>query len=65
MVGIQKYNSFAIVDDLLATGGTVKCVSEMLKEFKKEVSGLSVLIELGDLQGRDKFQFPVESQLLL
>ena len=62
---IKKYKSFAIVDDLLATGGTVKCVSEMLKEFNKEVSGLSVVIELGELQGRDKFKFPVESQLLI
>ena len=25
---LQKYTSFAIVDDLLATGGTVKCVSK-------------------------------------
>ena len=62
---IKKYKSFAIVDDLLATGGTVKCASEMLKEFNKEVSGLSVVIELGELQGRDKFKFPVESQLLI
>ena len=62
---IRKYKSFAIVDDLLATGGTVKCVSEMLKEFNKEVSGLSVVIELGELQGRDKLKFPVESQLLI
>ena len=27
---LQKYNSFAIVDDLLATGGTVNCVSKLL-----------------------------------
>ena len=62
---LQKFNSFAIVDDLLATGGTVKCVSEILKDFNKEVSGLSVVIELGELQGRGKFKFPVESQLLI
>ncbi len=62
---IKKYKSFAIVDDLLATGGTVKCVSEMLKECNKEVSGLSVVIELGELQARDKLKFPVESQLLI
>ena len=62
---VKQYNSFAIVDDLLATGGTVKCVSEMLKDFNKEVSGLSVLIELEELKGRDKFNFPVESKILL
>ena len=62
---IKQYNSFAIVDDLLATGGTVKCVSEILKDFNKEVSGLSVVIELEELKGRDKFNFPVESKILL
>ena len=62
---IKQYNSFAIVDDLLATGGTVKCVSEMLNDFNKEVSGLSVVIELEELKGRDKFNFPVESKILL
>ena len=62
---IKQYKSFAIVDDLLATGGTVKCVSEMLKDYNKEVCGLSVVIELGELKGRDKFKFPVESQLLI
>ena len=62
---IKQYNSFAIVDDLLATGGTVKCVSEMLKDLNKEVSGLSVVIELEELKGRDKFNFPVESKILL
>ena len=61
---IQKYKSFAIVDDLLATGGTVKCVYEMLRAFNKEVSGLSVVIELRELKGRDKFKFPIESQIL-
>jgi len=62
---IEPYNSFAIVDDLLATGGTVKCVSEMLNEFGKEVSGLSVVVELEELKGRNKLKFPVESKLIL
>ncbi len=62
---IKPYNSFAIVDDLLATGGTVKCVSEMLNDFGKEISGLSVVVELEELNGRNKFKFPVESNLKL
>lgn len=61
---IKQYNSFAIVDDLLATGGTAKCVSEILKDLKKEVLGLSVVIELKELKGRDKFLFPVKSKIL-
>ena len=51
---IKAYKSFAIVDDLLATGGTVKCVAEMLNDSGKEISGLSVVIELRELYGRDK-----------
>ena len=62
---IKKFNSFAIVDDLLATGGTVRCVSEMLLDAKKEVTGLSVVIELGELKGRDKLDFPVDSKIIL
>lgn len=62
---IKPYKSFAIVDDLLATGGTIRCVSEMLKDAGKEISGLSVVIELGELNGRNKFKFPVESNIVL
>ncbi|MBO8217855.1 adenine phosphoribosyltransferase [Prochlorococcus marinus] len=62
---LKPYNSFAVVDDLLATGGTIKCVSEMLKDSGKVISGLSVVIELGELNGRDKFDFPVESNIVL
>ena len=61
---IKRYHSFAIVDDLLATGGTAKCVYEILKDFKKEVLGLSVVIELKELKGRDNFVFPVKSNFL-
>ena len=32
---IEKFKKFVIVDDLLATGGTAKCVYDMLK-IKKE-----------------------------
>ena len=60
---LQKYNSYAIVDDLLATGGTVNCVSKLLETNQKEVAGLLVVVELGKLGGRSKFNFPVESSL--
>ena len=61
---LKKYNSFAIVDDLLATGGTVNCVSKILKSKNKEVAGLLVVVELMKLQGRLKFNFPVESSII-
>ena len=60
---LQKYNSYAIVDDLLATGGTVNCVSKLLETNQKEVAGLLTVVELRKLGGRSKFNFPVESLL--
>ena len=43
---LRKYNSFAIVDDLLATGGTVNCVSNLILSSDKEVRGLITVVEL-------------------
>ena len=62
---LKNYNSYLIVDDLLATGGTVLCVAEIIKEQKKEVTGLSVVVELAELNAREKLKFPVDSQLTL
>ena len=58
---LKKYNSFAIIDDLLATGGTVNCVSELINNNNKKVVGLLVVVELIKLEGRSKMEFPVES----
>ena len=60
---LQKFNSFAIVDDLLATGGTVDCVAKMINENGRKITGLLTVIELIELNGRSKFSFPVESIL--
>ena len=56
-------HNFLIIDDLLATGGTVNCVNQILNDAGKNVIGLSVLIELIDLKGRDKLPFKVKSIL--
>ena len=60
---LHKYDSYAIVDDLLATGGTANCVAEILESNNKKVIGLSVVVELKNLEGRSKFNFPVKSSL--
>ena len=62
---LQKYKSYAIVDDLLATGGTVNCVSRLLESNEKEISGLLVVVELKNLGGRLNLNFPVESSIIL
>ena len=60
---LKKYNSYAIVDDLLATGGTVDCVANLLKRNGKKILGLLTVVELVTLKGRSKFNFPVESSI--
>ena len=60
---MKKFNSFVIVDDLLATGGTVNCVSRLLQDQKKEIVGLITVVELKELKGRFKLEFPVESMI--
>ena len=58
---IKKFNSYAIIDDLLATGGTVDCVARLIKKSGKRVTGLLTVVELMELEGRSKLNFPVES----
>ena len=58
---LKKFKSFVIVDDLLATGGTVNCVSELLLKEGKEISGFVTVVELKKLNGKSKFNFPVQS----
>lgn len=42
-----------IVDDLLATGGTVKATVDLIESVGGEVVGIGFLIELMDLKGRE------------
>ena len=61
---LSDYQTFFIVDDLLATGGTVNCVADIINSKGKKITGLSVVIELKDLNAKSKFNFPVESQII-
>jgi len=60
---LQKFNSYVVVDDLLATGGTVSCVSKLLYDQGKEILGLITVVELKALKGRSKLNFPVHSMV--
>ena len=62
---LKNFNSFVIVDDLLATGGTVNCVSRLLQDQRKKILGLITVIELKKLKGRSRFDFPVKSIISL
>ena len=43
-----------IVDDLLATGGTMKACCDLVTQLGGEIAGIAVLIELAGLNGRRK-----------
>jgi adenine phosphoribosyltransferase len=43
-----------MVDDLLATGGTMAAACVLMKKLGAKISGLSFLIELTELGGREK-----------
>ena len=58
---LLNYQKFAIVDDLLATGGTAKCVGDILISKEKIITGLSVVVELKILNGKSTLSFPTES----
>ena len=45
----NKFNSFTIIDDLLATGGTVQCVANLLSTNGKKINGLLTVVELSQL----------------
>jgi adenine phosphoribosyltransferase len=51
---IQPGQRVLIVDDLLATGGTVKGTIELVERLRGEVAGLAFLVELDFLKGRDR-----------
>ncbi len=51
---IQPGQRVLIVDDLLATGGTVLGTIELVKTLKAEVVGLAFLVELLFLKGRER-----------
>lgn len=51
---IEKGKKVAIVDDLLATGGTVSSVAKLIESIGGEIAAFEFLIELETLKGRDK-----------
>ena len=60
---INSLQKFVLVDDLLATGGTAKCVCDLLKNREKEVLALTVVVELSSLKGSENIGIPVYSEV--
>lgn len=59
---IKPGQRVVIVDDLLATGGTVEATIKMIEKLGGTVAGLAFLIELDELNGREKLgDYPILS----
>ncbi|MCW2898326.1 MAG: adenine phosphoribosyltransferase [Streptosporangiaceae bacterium] len=50
--GIRPGERVVIVDDVLATGGTAEAAADLVRKAGGDIVGLSVLMELGFLDGR-------------
>ncbi|MDD3126083.1 MAG: adenine phosphoribosyltransferase [Candidatus Izemoplasmatales bacterium] len=60
--GVKPGQKAFIVDDLLATGGTVGATVKLIEAAGGTVVGLGFIIELVDLEGRKKLQgYPVKT----
>jgi adenine phosphoribosyltransferase len=53
---VKKGEKVLIVDDLIATGGTVSASAKLVEKFGGEVIECAFIIELPDLKGREKLQ---------
>ncbi len=60
---IDPFETYTIIDDLLATGGTVACIERLLQKNSKKVLGISVVVELLNLSGRSNLSSQVVSQV--
>ncbi|MCW3996020.1 MAG: adenine phosphoribosyltransferase [Candidatus Bathyarchaeota archaeon] len=49
---IEKGQNVLLIDDLLATGGTVKANIDLVEKLGGKIAGIGFLIELGYLEGR-------------
>lgn len=53
---LQPGDRVLLIDDLLATGGTIKAAVDLIEKLGAEVVGLGFLMELSFLDGREKLQ---------
>ncbi len=53
---IKPGQKVVIIDDLMATGGTIEAIVKLIRELGGEVTGSVFLMELKGLKGRDKLK---------
>jgi adenine phosphoribosyltransferase len=59
---IPKGARVALIDDVLATGGTMKAATELMHKFGAKITGIYFLVDLKALKGASKLKrYPVRS----
>ena len=53
---IKKGENVLVVDDLLATGGTMEAAAKLIERLGGNIIGMAILIELGFLKGRERLK---------
>ena len=62
---IKPGQKVVIIDDLIATGGTVEAIAKLVEELGGEVVKICFVMELAGLKGRDKLQkYDVNSAII-
>ncbi len=62
---IQPGQKVVVIDDLIATGGTIKAITGMIEQLGGEVVKVCFIMELAGLKGRDVLKgYAVESAIV-
>ena len=61
---IKKDDNVLLIDDLLATGGSVKAVYELINKLGGKVKTLECIVELGFLKARENLKMKVNAQVI-
>ena len=62
---IKKGDRVVIVDDLIATGGTIEAITEMVESLGGEVVKIEFVMELAGLKGRERLsKYDIDSLLI-
>ncbi|MFP6776196.1 MAG: adenine phosphoribosyltransferase [PS1 clade bacterium] len=61
---INKDDRILIIDDLLATGGSLTAVSKLLTKLGAKIQAYECIVELGFLNARNDQNFEINSQVI-